>query len=248
VAITAPVPRPPHRFWRCCDRWMTLSRHPGSRPDLEPLWSDSIRVANCLFARRACRRVTADIRPDLDPRSLDPDRSFWSAFAELIWSQTSPTDFCNCYDERALCPSSHDPRWDDHLDGLPVLTPHALSLAEAVRRGEPRIVRSIRPRCRFLLVAQVCPTAISTRSRHLRELPRGVAVAIDVHGSEDQVKDASLPVHERAFLRLLTPGACTSKSACGRNVPFLGILWTSAVAGAAPRGEEPRSRLEPNRT
>jgi len=123
VAITAPVPRPPHRFWRCCDRWMTLSRHPGSRPDLEPLWSDLIRVANCLFARRACRRVTADIRPDLDPRSLDPDRSFWSAFAELIWSQTSPTDFCNCYDERALCPSSHDPRWDDHLDGLPVLTP-----------------------------------------------------------------------------------------------------------------------------
>jgi hypothetical protein len=32
------------------------------------------------------------------------------------------------------------------------------------------------------------------------------------------------------------------------NVPFLGVLWTSAVAGAAPRGEESLSRLEPNRT
>jgi len=32
------------------------------------------------------------------------------------------------------------------------------------------------------------------------------------------------------------------------NVPFLGVLWTSAVVGAAPRGEESLSRLEPNRT
>jgi len=71
--------------------------------------------------RRACRRVTADTRPDLGPRSLDPDRSFWSAFAELIWSQTPPADFCNCYDERALSTSSYDPRRDDHRDGLPFL-------------------------------------------------------------------------------------------------------------------------------
>jgi hypothetical protein len=160
VAFTAPVPRPPHRFWRCCDRWMTFTRHPGPCPDFEPLWSDSLRDAIRLFARRARRRVTADARPDLGPRSLDPDRSFWSAYAELIWSQTSPADFCNCYDERALSPSSHDPRWDDHRDGLPFLTLHALSLAGAVERGEPRIVRSLRPRCRFFLLAQVCPTAI----------------------------------------------------------------------------------------
>jgi len=48
--------------------------------------------------------VTADARPDLGPRSLDPDRTFWCAFAEFIWGQTSPTDFCNCYDVRALSP------------------------------------------------------------------------------------------------------------------------------------------------
>jgi hypothetical protein len=191
VAVTAPVPRPPHRFWRCCNRWMTLSRHPGTHPELVPLWSGAIRDANRRFARCACRRVTANTRPDLGPRSLDPDRSFWSAYAELIWNQTSPDDFCNCYDERALSPSSHNPRWDDHRDGLPLLTSHALSLAEAVRRGEPRIVRSPRPRCRFLLVTQVCPTAIPIRTRHLRELPRRSCSGDDMHGSEDQEKDAS---------------------------------------------------------
>lgn len=70
-------------------------------------------------------------------------------------------------------------------------TCHALSLAEAVTGGEPRNVRRFRPRCRFLLVAQVFPTAIPAKARHLRELPRGALVAINVHGSEDQVKDAS---------------------------------------------------------
>jgi hypothetical protein len=47
----------------------------------------------------------ADLRADLDPRSLDPGRSFWSAFAELIRGQTPPDDFCNCvYDVRATKP------------------------------------------------------------------------------------------------------------------------------------------------
>ena len=38
--------------------------------------------------------------------------------------------------------------------------------------GEPRDVRRFRPRCRFLLVPQVFPTAIPAPARHLRELPR----------------------------------------------------------------------------
>jgi hypothetical protein len=83
---------------------MTLTRHPGPCPDHEPLWSDSLRDAIRRFARRARRRLTADARPDLGPRSLDPDRTFWCAFAECIWGQTSPDDFCNCYDVRALSP------------------------------------------------------------------------------------------------------------------------------------------------
>jgi len=37
----------------------------------------------------------ADSSSKLGPRSLDPDRPFWSAYAELIRDQRSPADFCN---------------------------------------------------------------------------------------------------------------------------------------------------------
>jgi len=69
-----------------------------------------------------------------------------------------------------------------------------LSLAEAVARGEPRYVRSRKPRCRFLLLAQVCPTAIPPRTPHLRGLRLRSIVRINVHGSKDRAKDAS-PKH-----------------------------------------------------
>jgi len=47
-------------------------------------------------------------------------------------------------------------------------------------------------RCRFLLVAQVCPTAIPNRPRHpFRLLTGPSSVAIDVHGSLDRAKDVS---------------------------------------------------------
>jgi hypothetical protein len=71
-------------------------------------------------------------------------------------------------------------------------------------------------------------------------------VAIDVHGSEDQEKDASTADQESHVSVVLVSGACTSKSTCGRNVPFLSTLWTSAVAGASPRGEEPVPDGGPN--
>jgi len=38
------------------------------------------------------------------PPFTRPCRSFWSAFAELIRDQTSPTDFCNYSDVRATKP------------------------------------------------------------------------------------------------------------------------------------------------
>lgn len=77
--------------------------------------------------------------------------------------------------------------------------------------------------------------------------PDEVAVAIDVHGSEDQAKDASTAVWERAFLRLSHERCMHFEEHMRTNVPFLSYLWTSAVAGAAPRWEETHSRLEPNR-
>jgi hypothetical protein len=113
----------------------------------------------------------ADPRPELGPRSLDPDRRFCGAFAELIRDLSSPTDFCNCLrragnQTRALS----DPRRDGDLDLLPFLTWHALSLAEAVTRGEPRYVRWRRPQCWFLPLARVCPAVMPPSPPHLREL------------------------------------------------------------------------------
>lgn len=49
-------------------------------------------------------RVTATAHPELGPRSLAPDHPFWGAFDELIWDPTSPADFCNYCDVRALGP------------------------------------------------------------------------------------------------------------------------------------------------
>ena len=154
---------------------MTLSRHPEPCPDLSPLWSEEIRVTVRRFARRGRRRVTASVRSVLGPRSLDPDRSFWSAFAELIWGQTPPADFCNNYDVRALSPSSHDPRRDGRRDVLPFLTHHARpSRLVRVRSGDARRAAQrpldsapvpVPPGFR-----QVCPTAIPIRVRHPRRL------------------------------------------------------------------------------
>jgi len=133
--------------------------------------------------RRACRRVTADTRPDLGPRSLDPDRSFWSAFAELIWSQTPPADFCNCYDERALSTSSYDPRRDDHRDGLPFLNaPRPLPCGS----GETQRAAHRPPGPAPVPVPPGCPGFPDRDTETLRatfsSCPDEVAVAIDVHG------------------------------------------------------------------
>jgi len=204
--------------------------------------------------------LTADARPDLGPRSLDPDRTFWCAFAECIWGQTSPADFCNCYDVRALSPSSHDPRWDERRDALPFLTCHALSLAEAVTSGEPRNVRRFRPRCRFLLAfTRFSRPRYLLRRATSADRSDGVLVAINVHGSEDQVKDASsAESRERRFPAFLVSGACASKSACGRrSLPRrpLDIRCRRCVRREGRRpvldagpNQDPRSDADPRRS
>jgi hypothetical protein len=72
---------------------MKISPHPGPssiRAVLtghDPTRGPSLRTTQApTFHRRRS--------PRLGPRSLDPDRSFWSAYAELIRGQMPPTDFC----------------------------------------------------------------------------------------------------------------------------------------------------------
>jgi len=71
---------------------------------------------------------------------------------------------------------------------------HALSLAEAVTRGEPRFVRWTKPRFRFLLVAQVCPNSMFDRPRHLRD-----ALASTAQCSDDRRARAEGPSEGRVF-------------------------------------------------
>jgi hypothetical protein len=101
---------------------MTISRHPGSSAGTLP--SLAVSPARDETFRSMCLPTVspADPRSELGPRSLDPDRPFWGAYAELIRDQSSPTDFCNCIrragnQTRAL----HDPRRDGDLDLLPFL-------------------------------------------------------------------------------------------------------------------------------
>ena len=70
-------------------------------------------------------------------------------------------------------------------------------LRERWSRDEPRSVRFRRPRCWFLLLAQVFPTAMPSPAPHHRACARCI-VRIDVHGSPDRVKDAS-PEHLHGF-------------------------------------------------
>jgi hypothetical protein len=90
---------------------------------------------------------------------------------ELIWDQrrlpTSATAFTTCGHQ----PELSNPRRDGGRNLLPFLdVPTLPSLRKRCARGEPRNARLMGPRCRFLLLAQVCPTAIPHRARHLRRL------------------------------------------------------------------------------
>jgi hypothetical protein len=93
---------------------------------------------------------------------------------------------------------------------------------------------------------QVCPTAIPIRTRHLRELPRRST-------SGDQRARVRGPSNGRVFLPSVRGTfPCFSRPvhelrrAHADVVPVLGDLWTSAVAGASPRGEEPVLVAGPN--
>jgi len=88
----------------------------------------------------------ADLHSEPGPRSLDPDRPFWSAYAELIRGQPSPIDPLQLeHDVRANKTGALDPHRDGGLDLLPFLTYRAFSLAGAAARGESRNVRSYSP-------------------------------------------------------------------------------------------------------
>lgn len=176
----------------------------------------------------------ANPRAELGPRSLDPDPSFWRAFAELIRDQTPPNDFCNNYfDVRATKPGLLVSHRDEGLDLLPFLSPHALSLAEAVKSGELRFVRSNQPQCWFFRVAPVCPTVMPIRSPHQPTL------ACRLHSEDLRAQVGGLS-EGRVLCRvrngfLVRPPSAYALWRMRDGVPLLSCLRTSAVIGAFAR-------------
>ena len=77
--------------------------------------------------------------------------------------------------------------------------------------------------------------------------PDGVLVAINVHGSEDQAKDASSAETRESHISVFSRPVHALRRVHADVVPFLSALWTSVVAGAcAERGGDPFS--SPDRT
>jgi hypothetical protein len=140
---------------------------------------------------------------------------------------TSATTYSTCGQPN---PGSFVSHRDEGLDLLPFLSPHALSLAEAVKSGELRFVRSNQPQCWFFRVAPVCPTVMLVRSPHQPTL------ACWLH-SEDlraQVEGLSEGRVLLASNVVLAPSACALWR-MRDGVPLLSCLRTSAVIGAFAR-------------
>jgi hypothetical protein len=149
----------------------------------------------------------ADPCSELGPRSLDPDRSFWSAFAELIRGQTSPTDFCNC---TTTC---GQPNRDS-----PILAGTVASttfLFFTVSRPLPcgsgdtwrAALRSfVKAPVLVLLAYASLPNRDASSSAPPPKLSPRCIVRINVHGSKDRAKDASPERMRRSLVPAL--GAC----------------------------------------
>ena len=197
---------------------MTLSRHPGSSPVLarfcpvSPTRDSSFRsMRPPTFSRRR------------SPRPRPPFTRPCRSFSGSVCRAYSRPDVAYRLLQLALRRAGNQTRALRSSQGRRP-RPSSFSyasrffLAEAVMRGEPRSARSLRPRCRFFPLAWVCPTAMSTRTRHLLRLSSGKCSgdrrARVLGPSEGRV----IPERKRRFFVLAT-GACAFDCACRRRSP-----------------------------
>jgi len=173
--------------------------------------------------------------PRLGPRSLDPDRPFWSAYAELIRGQMPPTDFCKLryFDVRART-TTLVPRSDDGLDHLPVLT-----RMRPLPCGSGSERRAVHPSSRGDPAAGSSRLRGFARLRYRRDRATTERVAPPVC-SDDRRARVRGPSEGRVCpgrkwhgLKLCPCGRCVRlERSHADDVPLLGVLRTSAVAGA----------------
>jgi hypothetical protein len=165
----------------------------------------------------------ADPHSELDLRSLDPDRSFWSAFAELIRGQTSPIDFCNCTSTCGqLNPRLFNPRREEGLDLHPFLLvsrPLPCGIGDTWRAA-------LRPLISAPVLVPLGYPSLPNRDAESNAPPSKLSprsiVRIYVHGSKDRAKDAS-------------PSACDDLS-CLRWLHTLCARMLTAFPSSASSG------------
>jgi len=174
VDFVSPVPRPRQRFWRCCDRWMTISRHPGPVCRDHPAFRAGDHDLRRSFRPPTTPAVsTADTLTELGFCSLAPAAFFEARLTSVFETRcrlpTSATTYTTCGQPN---PGSLDPCWDGGLDLLPVLPGHVIPPARAVTRGKPRYIQWRPPQCWFVPVTRVCPTVMRSPPPHHRGLRR----------------------------------------------------------------------------
>jgi len=169
VVITTPVPRPTHRFWRCVNRCITISRYAGSCAGAPAFFSSyGARLATSFRSTRLPTVSPANPRSELGPRSLDPAALFGARLPSLF--ETS----------RRLPTSATALRRAGNQTMIRLLilagTETSISfLFFCTSRPSPcedgdvwraALRPSNRPQCWFLSVTRVCPTVMPIRPPH----------------------------------------------------------------------------------
>jgi hypothetical protein len=103
---------------------------------------------------------------ELDPRSLDPAALFGARMPSLFEVRRRLMTSATALRRAGNQTWALRPRRDDGLDHLPFLTHHAALSSSDARRAALRPPR--RPRCWFLPVTRVFPTAMPPQAPHQR--------------------------------------------------------------------------------
>lgn len=74
---------------------MAISHHPEPSAGALPFSTGEPDSRRAFHPMHPPTVSPVDLHTELGPRSLDADRSFWSAPPSLFEARTSPTDFCN---------------------------------------------------------------------------------------------------------------------------------------------------------
>jgi hypothetical protein len=170
---------------------MAISRHPEPCAGPFPRWAVKADARVVVSPHARARGFTQRRERRARPPFTRPCRSFWSAFAELIRGQTSPTDFCNndrraSNQTRALASSQGGRPRPPSFSVVPRRLPCGSGdTRRAALRPFVMTPVLVPPACAGLPNRDVTPIAPPPRIA-----PRCV-VRIDAHGPEDRVKDAS---------------------------------------------------------